>query len=71
MTSKIDPAGTTPGLVGQVEEPKKLNMKCKNAGCDSIQVVEVVLPVPSHQRAYRCVKCHRSFGATVGGGVNL
>jgi len=71
MTSKIDPAGTTPGLVGQAQEQKTVNMKCKNGGCDSITAVEVILPVPSHQRVYRCTKCHRSWGATVGGGVNL
>lgn len=69
--SKIDPAGTTPGLVGQVvEQQKTLNMKCKNPGCDSIQVVEVNIG-QSHARVYKCVKCHRSWGAVVGGGVNL
>ena len=71
MSTKIDPAGTAPGLVGTTApEQKTLNMKCKNPGCDSIQVVEVNIG-PSHSRVYKCVKCHRSWGACVGGGVNL
>lgn len=70
MTSKIDPAGTTPGLVGQVQEQKQHNMKCKNANCDSNLAVEVNIGQP-HSRVYRCVKCHRSWGVVVGGGVNL
>lgn len=70
MTSKIDPAGTTPGLVGQVTEQKTVNMRCKNANCDSIEAVEVNVGQP-HARVYRCVKCHRSWGVNVGGSVNL
>lgn len=68
---KIDHAGTTPGLVGQATEQKTVNMRCKNPDCDCIQAIEVVLPVASLSRTYRCVKCHRTWGITVGGSVNL
>ena len=71
MTSKIDPAGTTPGLAGnQAPEQKTVTMKCKNEGCSSIEAVEVNIGQP-HARVYRCVKCHRSWGINVGGSVNL
>lgn len=72
MSSKIDHAGTTPGLVGKVaDKPPTVNMKCKNPSCDSIEVVQVHIPDQPHQRVYKCVKCHRSWGANVGGAVNL
>lgn len=70
MTSKIDPAGTTPGLSGQAEEQKIVHIRCKNSSCDSINAVEVNVG-QSHSRVYKCVKCHRSWGAVVGGAVNL
>ncbi len=68
---KIDHAGTTPGLVGQVAQQKTVNMKCKNQGCDSIEAVQVEIPGQPHQRVYKCVKCHRSWGANVGGSIDL
>lgn len=68
----IDPAGTTPGLSGQVaEEPKQHHMKCKNQNCDSITVVEVNLPNNAGRHMYRCVKCHTSWGVLTGGSVDL
>lgn len=70
--SKIDHAGVTPGLVGAVaEKPPILNMRCKNAACDSIEVIQVNLAHLPHHRVYQCVKCHRSWGANIGGAVNL
>jgi transposase-like protein len=68
MTSKVDPAGTTPGLVpSNAEEIKKFHMRCKNTTCDSIEATEIGIPGQPHQRVYKCVKCHRTWGANVGG----
>ena len=71
MTSKVDPAGTTPGLITEVEAPPTFNMPCKNDGCDSIKATQIVIPGQPNQRIYKCVKCHRTWGANVGGSVNL
>ncbi len=66
----IDPAGTTPGLVNEPPVEDRVNMKCKN--CDSIVAIRVQIPgLSAHHRMYRCVKCHRSWGASVGGGIDL
>ena len=70
MSNKIDPAGVTPGLVGQPpEEQKKFHMRCKNDACDSIEALEIHIAGAPHQRIYKCVKCHRTWGANVGGYV--
>lgn len=68
---KIDHAGTTPGLMGKADEQTVIHMKCKNQDCDSINAVQVHIPNQPHQRVYKCVKCHRSWGANVGGAFNL
>lgn len=71
MSNKVDHAGTTPGLVGTVPEaPPVVNVRCKNPNCDSIEAVQVHLP-NQHQRMFKCVKCHLSWGTNVGGFVSL
>lgn len=71
--SKIDPAGTTPGIqVSGKPEPKKLGMKCRFEGCTGMQVVEVPLAngqsdgAPSN-RVYQCTTCQGTWGLPVGG----
>ena len=68
----IDPTGTAPGLAGSLEpEPKRLHMKCKNEGCDSIEVIEVQTPPGTGRHVYSCVKCHTTWGVLTGGGIDL
>lgn len=72
MTSKIDHTGTAPGLAQNAPERKTVNMKCKNPNCTCIEAEEVNIQVGTgFTRVYKCTKCHRSWGATVGGAVNL
>lgn len=74
----IDPKGTEPGLApGAQAQPKKLNMKCTDEKCDSLEVTEIQIseqargaPAPS-QRVYRCVKCGRTRSLMVGGHVSF
>lgn len=67
----IDPTGTKPGLQPQAEEPKKHNMRCKNKGCDSMEVYEITAPGMAGRHLYRCVKCHTTWGVVTGGAVDL
>jgi hypothetical protein len=67
----IDPASTKPGLKPQPEEPKTLNMRCKNKGCDSMEVHEMPMPANTGRHIYRCIKCHTTWGVVTGGSVDL
>ncbi len=67
----IDPAGTKPGLLPQPEAPKIHNMRCKNTGCDSMQVTEMKIPGLAGRHVYRCVKCNTTWGVVTGGSVDL
>ena len=69
----IDPAGTTPGLQQPlVEEPPKLNLKCRNPSCDSILAIEIKFPGQlDGRRMYQCVKCKTSRSIPVGGSVDI
>jgi transposase-like protein len=67
----IDPTGTKPGLKPQAQEPEKHNMKCKNKGCDSMQVYELQIPGNVGRHVYRCVECNTTWTVTTGGGVDL
>lgn len=67
----IDPTGTKPGLQPQTEEPKRHNMRCKNKGCDSMEVYEITAAGNAGRHIYRCVKCHTTWGVVTGGGVDL
>jgi ribosomal protein S14 len=67
----VDPAGTKPGLQPQAKEPVKFNMRCKNNGCDSIEVVEMQIPGNAGRHIYRCVKCHTTWAVVTGGAVDL
>lgn len=68
----IDPAGTTPGLTPKKEEPAKVNMRCRNANCDSIVAIEVKLEgQEGGHRMYQCCKCKQTRGVAVGGSVTL
>jgi transposase-like protein len=67
----IDPAGTKPGLQPQAPEQKKLNIRCKNKSCDSIEVVEIQIPNNGGRHLYRCVKCNTTWGVVTGGSVDL
>lgn len=50
------------------ERPRHF-MKCRNAKCDSIEVVE--MKYAAGTRLYQCVKCKRSFPVMVGGKMDL
>jgi hypothetical protein len=70
----IDQKGTTPGLTpGTVAQEAKLNMRCKDPSCDSIEATEIKIEQQSHSghRVYRCVKCGRPTSLAVGGSINL
>lgn len=69
----IDPTGTQPGLPTAQDSRKKVGIKCRVQGCDSIEAFEVSLGAsqgergaPS-QRVYQCCKCSTTWGLTVGG----
>lgn len=66
----IDPTGTKPGLSPAEEEPKKVHMRCRRNGCDSILAVEVTTP-DNQNRLYRCAKCHHPAGVATGGSFNF
>lgn len=63
----IDPAGTKPGLAPVADEPKKVLMRCKRTGCDSIEAVEQEVAGTSGRHLYRCVKCHHPHSIQTGG----
>jgi hypothetical protein len=67
----FDHAGTKPGLAPEAQEQKTLNMRCKNKGCDSIEVVEMMAPNNVGRHIYRCVKCNTTWGVMTGGSVDL
>ena len=67
----VDPTGTKPGLQTQSQEPEKLNMRCKNKSCDSMQVTEMKVPGNVGRHLYRCVKCNTTFSVVTGGSVDL
>jgi DNA-directed RNA polymerase subunit M/transcription elongation factor TFIIS len=68
----IDPTGTNPQAVPQVEEPKELNVKCRRPNCDSITAVQVqIAPAGGGQRLYRCTKCGHMWGLNVGGHLDI
>ena len=69
--SSFDPAGTKPGLRPQAPEPKRHNMRCKNKGCDSMEVFEMNIPNNAGRHVYSCVKCHTTWGVQTGGAVDL
>lgn len=69
--AEIDPTGTQPGVVRTEEEPKPVDMKCKNPNCDSILATELKTPgVGRGQHLFQCVKCKQSWSVSVGGGVD-
>lgn len=63
----IDPAGTKPGLQPEAEKPKTVNIRCKRAGCDSIEAVLMTPPNAQGRHLYRCAKCNMTWGIAVGG----
>lgn len=65
----IDPTGTSPQAVPQVNDPEELNMKCKQ--CPSITAIEVKYPGQGGRRLYRCVKCNFTWGLNVGGYLDI
>lgn len=67
----INPAGTKPGLVPKVEEQPRLNMRCKNKNCTSMQVTEMKIPGMVGRHVYRCVECNTTWGVVTGGAVDL
>ena len=69
--STFDPAGTKPGLVAQVTEPKRHNIRCRNKNCTSIEVFEIEGVSRPGTHMYRCVKCHTTWGVQTGGGIDL
>lgn len=70
--TEFDPKSTEPGGVAPTPE-KTVAMKCKAENCSSMQAVEVEITpsVPGqgaiHNRLYRCIRCHTTFGISVGG----
>lgn len=50
-------------------EEKRAFMKCRNARCDSIEVVEIKYSAGT--RMYRCTKCNRVTAVPVGGKMDL
>lgn len=74
MTDRFDAAGTQPGLTGTSKEPKTVNLKCRSPRkCDSIEATEVPLEGAAHhgQHIYRCVKCGHTWGANLGGHLDI
>jgi hypothetical protein len=67
----IDATGTKPGLQPQAQEPQRHNMRCRNKGCDSMEVFEIPMPSNTGRHVYQCVKCHTTWGVTTGGCVDL
>jgi transposase-like protein len=67
----IDPMGTAPGLTAKPDEPKILNLRCRNASCDCMQAIEVTPPGMPGVHRYQCVKCKNTWGVNVGGTFNL
>jgi hypothetical protein len=69
----IDPAGTTPGIVSENQEPETISVKCPRGGCDSQAAVEIKVAAPEYvgRRMYRCVKCGHTWGLAVGGQLNI
>jgi hypothetical protein len=68
----IDPTGTTPGVTKPNDNPDHIHLTCKNPQCDSIVAIEVKMPGQTPgTRMYQCVKCKRTWGIAVGGGVDL
>lgn len=67
----IDPAGTKPGLTPAEDEPKKVFMRCKRAGCSSMEAVEVKVPGTTGSHLYRCVKCHHPQSVQTGGSFDI
>jgi hypothetical protein len=69
----FDTKGTAPGLVQPpLAEVKTINMRCRVDGCDSIQAIDVTPSsnAPGHN-TYQCFKCKRTWGISIGGGVNF
>lgn len=73
MTMSIDPKGTTPGLATKAEAAEKvLNMRCRDAKCDSMQATEIKIAGPdTGQRVYRCAKCGMTRSLNVGGAAGF
>lgn len=70
----VDHTGTRPGLAPEERAPKQqtFNIRCKNAGCDSIQAIELrVQGQRPDQRLYQCVKCKSTHGLQVGGVLDI
>jgi len=69
----VDLSGITPGTKKVENLPKKIHVRCKNPGCDSILAIEVEIPGQKGGgfRLYQCCKCKQSWNVTVGGYVNL
>jgi hypothetical protein len=70
-SNPVDQAGTTPGITSKLQ-PKKVAIKCRVSGCDSVEAVEVFGSAQSEvgapsQRVYQCVKCQGTWGLTIGG----
>ena len=65
----IDLKGMTQGVVNVREDPKIVQMRCRNPKCDSIECFEIVIPgaESSGQRLYKCVKCGQPVTLAVGG----
>lgn len=70
----VDPAGTAPGLASPAtgDALKTVHMKCRRPECDSIVALDVPHPNSlSGRRMYQCVKCRTSWGASVGGALDI
>jgi len=66
----IDQKGTEPGLVNAPKEPKPVNLRCRNSGCDSMTAIEVTPPgTPGHR--YQCTRCKNTWGINTGGSLDL
>lgn len=63
----IDPTGTAPGILPEKPEQKKVFMKCKRNGCDSMEAIEMNVGAPLGQHLYRCAKCHHPHAIATGG----
>lgn len=63
----IDPTGTQPGLASVPDQTKKVHVKCRREGCDSIEATVTVFPDQPGRQIFHCTKCHHAWGVNVGG----
>ena len=62
----VDPKGISPGVVSVPEEPREINLKCRNPNCPSIKAIELPTPgMPGHR--YQCVRCKNVWSINLGG----